>query len=33
MYLDKNNLYSYDMSKSLSAGGFKWIDLAKFISD
>ena len=31
--MDKNNLYSYAMSKSLPMGGFKWLDPAKFNLD
>ena len=30
MHLDKNNLYSYAMAKSLPTGGFKILNLAKF---
>ena len=33
MYLDKNNLYGYPMSKFFLADGFKWLDLAKFNFD
>ena len=31
--MEKNNLYSYAMSKSLPMGGFKWLDPAKFNLD
>ena len=30
IYLDKNNLSGYGISKSLPKGGFKWLDPAKF---
>ena len=30
MHLDKNNLYSYAVAKSLPTGGFMILDLAKF---
>ena len=33
MYLDRNNLYCYALSKSFPTSGFKWLDSAKFNLD
>ena len=30
IYLNKNNLFRYNMSKSLPVGRVKWLDSAKF---
>ena len=30
IYLDANNLYSYEMSKLLPTSGFKWMDSKEF---